>query len=238
MNELLEVAVRAHGGLDRWSQLKNLKSNMSITGTLWQVKSRPDVLKEIRMEAELRSQQLTTYRVGEDKRFAWKPNSVAIETVDGHVLSRFDDPRTAFEGQVLETPWEDVHVTYFSSEAMWTYLTIPFLYTYPGFAVEMLPTWHEDGEEWRPLKATFPDSFTSHTREQISYFGKDGLLRRHEYTVDILGGAQGVNYAYDYRDFDGIMVPTTRRVFSYDAAKRKTPGLPLVTIDIKDVGFS
>ena len=238
MNELLEVAVRAHGGLDRWSQLKSLKSNMSITGTLWQVKSRPDVLKEIRMEAELRRQQLTTYRVGEDKRFVWKPNSVAIETVDGHVLSRFDDPRTAFKGQVLETPWEDVHVTYFSSEAMWTYLTIPFLYTYPGFAVEMLPTWHEDGEEWRPLKATFPDSFTSHTREQISYFGKDGLLRRHEYTVDILRGAQGVNYAYDYRDFNGIMVPTKRRVFAYDAAKRKIPGLPLVAIDIKDVAFS
>jgi hypothetical protein len=50
-------------------------------------------------------------------------------------------------------------VTYFSSEAMWTYLTIPFLYTYPGFAVEELALWHEEGEEWRPLKATFPDSF-------------------------------------------------------------------------------
>jgi hypothetical protein len=43
MNELLEVAVKAHGGLERWNQLKSLKSNMSITGTLWQVKSRPDV---------------------------------------------------------------------------------------------------------------------------------------------------------------------------------------------------
>jgi hypothetical protein len=238
MNELLQLAVKAHGGLDRWGQLKNLKSNMSITGTLWHVKSRTDVLKDIRMEAELRRQQLTTYRVGEDKRFVWKPDSVAIETADGSVLSRFDDPRAAFKGQVLETPWEDVHVTYFSSEAMWTYLTIPFLYTYPGFVVEELPPWHEDGEEWRPLKATFPESFPSHTREQISYFGKDGLLRRHEYTVDILGGAQGVNYAHDYRDFDGIMVPTTRKVFSYDAAKQKIPGLPLIAIDIKDIAFS
>lgn len=238
MNELLEVAVRAHGGLDRWSQLKNLKSNMSITGTLWQVKSRPDVLKEIRMEAELRRQQLTTYRVGEDKRFIWTPSAVTIETSDGHVLNRFDGPRAAFKGQVLETPWEDVHVTYFSSEAMWTYLTIPFLYTYPGFVVEELAPWHEEGEEWRPLKATFPDSFPSHTREQISYFATDGLLRRHEYTVDILGGAQGVNYACDYREFGGIMVPTTRRVFSYDAAKQKIPGLPLVAIDIRDVAFS
>jgi hypothetical protein len=238
MNELLEVAVRAHGGLDRWSQWKSLKSNISITGALWQVKSRPDVLKEIRMEVGLRRQQLTTYRAGEDRRFVWTPNSVVIETADGRVLNHFDDPRAAFTGQVLETPWEDVHVTYFSSEAMWTYLTIPFLYTYPGFVVEELALWHEDGEEWRPLKATFPESFPSHTREQISYFGKDGLLRRHEYTVDILGGAQGVNYAYDYRDFDGIMMPTKRRVFAYDAAKRKIPGLPLVAIDIKDVAFS
>jgi hypothetical protein len=64
------------------------------------------------------------------------------------------------------------------------------------------------------------------------------LLKGHEYIVDILGGAQGVNYAYDYRDFDGITVPTTRRVFSYDAAKQKIPGLPLVAIDITDVAFS
>jgi hypothetical protein len=34
----------------------------------------------------------------------------------------------------------------------------------------------------------------SHTREQISCLGPDGLLRRHDYTVDILGGATGLNY--------------------------------------------
>lgn len=54
--------------------------------------------------------------------------------------------------------------------------------------------------------------------------------------MDILGGAQGVNYASDYRDFGGVMVPTTRRVFSYDAARRKIPGLPLVTPQAS-VGF-
>lgn len=92
---------------------------------------------------------------------------------------------------------------------MWTYLTIPFLYTYPGFVTEELPPWREDGETWRPLKATFPDSVASHSREQVSYFGEDGLLRRHEYTVDVMGGAGGVNYALDYRDVDGILVPTS-----------------------------
>ncbi len=137
MNELLEVTARAHGGLDRWSQFKSLQSNMSITGTLWQVKSRPDILKEIRMEAELRRQRLTTYRVGEDRRFVWTPNN-CDRNVRRPGLGSLRGSACGFPGQVLETPWEDVHVTYFSSEAMWTYLTIPFLYTYPGFAVEEL----------------------------------------------------------------------------------------------------
>ena len=77
---------------------------------------------------------------------------------------------------------------------MWTYLTTPFLYTYPGFVTEEISPWEENGEIWRRLKVTFPDNIASHTREQISFFGPDGLLRRHDYTVDILGGATGVNY--------------------------------------------
>jgi hypothetical protein len=134
--------------------------------------------------------------------------------------------------------WDDLHVAYFDSYALWTYLTIPFLYTYPGFVTEELPLWQEDGEVWRPLRAIFPDNIASHTREQISYFGKDGLLRRHEYVVDIMGGARGLNYAYDYRKVDGVMVPVTRRVVAFDDNKRKIPNPVLAAIDIHEIAFS
>ena len=129
-------------------------------------------------------------------------------------------------------------MAYFDSYALWTYLTIPFLYTYPGFVTEELSPWEEDGEVWRPLKATFPDNIASHTREQISYFGEDGLLRRHEYVVDIMGGARGINYAYDYRKVDGVMVPVTRRVVAFDDDKRKIPDPVLVAINIHEIAFS
>jgi hypothetical protein len=86
----------------------------------------------------------------------------------------------------MGTPWDNLHVAYFDSYALWTYLTIPFLYTYSGFVTEELLPWQEDGEVWRPLRAIFPDNTASHTREQVSYFGNDGLLRRHEYVVDIM----------------------------------------------------
>ena len=43
MNDLLQVAVNAHGGLARWSQWKPAKASLSIMGAIWQVKGRPDV---------------------------------------------------------------------------------------------------------------------------------------------------------------------------------------------------
>ena len=117
-------------------------------------------------------------------------------------------------------------------------MTIPFLYTYPGFVIEELATWQEDGEQWRALKVHFPDYIATHTREQISYFGPDGLLRRHQYTVDVLGNAPGLNYASDYRSVSGVMVPTKRRVFAYDGEKQKIPEPLLVAIDVREIEFS
>jgi hypothetical protein len=43
-------------------------------------------------------------------------------------------------------------------------------------------------------------------------YGPEGLLRRQGYTVDIVGGATGLNCAPDYRDVNGIMVPAKRRL--------------------------
>ena len=45
--------------------------------------------------------------------------------------------------------------------------------------------------EWRPLRVSFPNGIASHSREQISYFGPDGSLRRHDYRVEVMGGAPG-----------------------------------------------
>lgn len=39
-----------------------------------------------------------------------------------------------------------------------------------------------------------------------------GLLRRIDYSVDVLGGGPAVHYPAEYREFDGVMVPTRRRV--------------------------
>lgn len=238
MNDLLSLAVQAHGGLARWNELKTMTASMSITGAIWQMKGRPDVLKDIVAELSLHEERVVTRYQDQNRRTIFTPREIISESEDGKLFERRPDPRASFADQTLDTPWDDVHVAYFQSEALWTYLTTPFLYTYPGFLTEEIAPWQENGESWRRLKVTFPDHVASHTREQISCFGPDGLLRRHEYTVDILGGATGLNYASDYQEFDGIMIPTTRRIHAYDSARRKVPEPVFVDIRITEVFFA
>jgi hypothetical protein len=52
MNELLSLAIKAHGGLDRWNKVRSVEATASITGAIWYVKGRPDVLKNVVVSAE------------------------------------------------------------------------------------------------------------------------------------------------------------------------------------------
>jgi hypothetical protein len=235
LNELLNLAVKAHGGLDRWNKVKTIKVAASITGGIWYVKGKPDYLKNVVVAVETGRERLTMVFPGQDKRSIFEPNRIVIENLDGSLIAARDDPEKSFEGQQRETPWDDIDVAFFSGEALWTYLNTPFLYTHDGFATQEIASIEVDGETWRRLKVTFPDNIKSHTREQISCFGPDGLLRRHDYTVDILGGATGLNYASEYRNVDGIIVPTKRRVYAYEGNYQLVKEPLLVAIDFGEI---
>lgn len=235
MNDLLQIAVQAHGGLKRWNQVKAMKVAASITGAIWFVKSKGDYLKNVVMTVDTRKERLITHFPGQDKRSIFEPERIVMEKKDGTLIEGRDDPESSFAGQRRETPWDDVHVAYFQGEALWTYLNTPFLYTHEGFVTEEIAPIQVEGESWRRLKVTFPDSVKSHSREQISCFGPDGLLRRHDYKVDILGGATGLNYASEYRDVDGIIVPTKRRVYAYEGDYQLVKEPLLVAIDMGEI---
>jgi hypothetical protein len=230
MNDLLNTAVAAHGGLDVWNQVKSITVNASITGAVWFVKHQGDALKDVRFEVDTRRELLTMDFVGQDKRLVFEPDRVETQRGDGALIDERDDPEKAFDGHQFETPWDDLHLAYFVGEALWTYPNTPFLYTWPGFVTEEIAPIEVDGETWRRLKVTFPDHIKSHTREQISCFGPDGLLRRHDFTIDVNAGAPAQLYATDYRDEDGIVIPTTRRAWLDDEHQ-----VPAVAIDMGEI---
>ena len=238
MTELLDLAVRAHGGRDRWRRIRSIRVAASIIGAIWFVKGQGDALKEVVLTAETATERLTVEFPGQDKRAIFEPKRIVIEHSDGTPIVQRDDPEQSFVGQQRETPWDDVHVIYFVGEALWTYLNVPFLYIQDGFVTDEITPIEVGGEVWRRLQVTFPDRIKSHTRTQISCFGPDGLLRRHDYKVDILDGATGLNYALEYRDVSGIVIPTKRRIYAFEGDYQPVWDPLLVRIDMGEITLS
>lgn len=234
MNDLLERALAAHGGLDRWNKVSSITVDASITGALWDVKRNGDAPKDVRFKVDTTRELLTLDLVGRETRLIFEPARVDIQNKDGTRIDSREDPEKSFEGHQFETPWDDLHLAYFLGEALWTYLNVPFLYCWPEFVAEEISPIEVDGEMWRRLRATFPDHIKSHTRQQISCFGPDGLLRRHDFTIDVVGGAPGQLYATDYRDVDGIVIPTTRRAY----ASQGDDQIVMVAIEMSAVTIS
>ena len=235
MTPLLQIAMDAHGGLERWEKVRTIVVTASITGAIWAIKGQANYLDNIVMRVDTQRQGIVTDFPAQNKRLTYERDRVTLEMPKGHRIQERDEPEASFAGQSRETPWDPLHVAYFQGEALWTYLNTPFLYSQPGFVTEEICPIKVENEQWRRLKVTFPDHIKSHTKEQISCFGPDGLLRRHDYTVDILGGATGLNYAYDYKAIDGLQFFTKRRVYAYEGDYVLVPEPPLVNIEVRHI---
>lgn len=91
------------------------------------------------------------------------------------------------------------------------------------------------GETWRRLEATFPEDVKSHTRKQIFSFGPGGLLCHHDFTIDVIAGAPAELYATDYRDIEGIIIPTKRRAYASQGNGDPKSAPLMVAIDMGEI---
>src|ERR1700684_3232430 len=96
-SELLDLAVKAHGGLDRWNRVTAIKVAASITGAIWYVKGKGDVLKNVVLTADTRNEGLTVDFRGQNKRAFFEPGRILIEALDGTLIEARDDPEKSFE---------------------------------------------------------------------------------------------------------------------------------------------
>jgi hypothetical protein len=222
MSDLLAMVVDAHGGADRWRKVAALKVKFNFFGGLLDLKGFPG---HWRPTATLDAREPRTAFEGfgaPGDQWVFTPDRVWIEGPGGAVTSERHDPRMAFAGHVRETPWDPLHLTYFLGYAIWNYLTAPFLFLEPGFALRELDP-HEEGREvWRVLKVTYPPHIPAHTKTQKLFFDGEGMLKRLDYVTDVLGGV-AAHYCYDPKAFGGLTMPTLRRVV------RRLPEGPLLS---------
>ena len=238
MDDLLELAVDGHGGLRRWERISRFRTRISMTGALWTRSGRPGLLDDVVLEGDTRDQRLTIAPFPRPGQHAtWEPHRQRIETTDG-VLVAERGAAAAFTTETRPVPWDEFQVAYFASEVGWNHFVAPFLFARADFLTEETWPWRENGQTWRTLLVTSPDTIVSHTRQQTCYFDTTGLLRRLDCTVDLLGGGPAVHYPSRYREVEGIMIPTRRRIYARTSDGSPARDPVLVAIDITEVALS
>jgi hypothetical protein len=236
--DLLTAVLDAHGGLDHWHTFRRVEATIVTGGDLWGIKGQPQDPLPRQMSAALDREWASVRPFGaDDQKTDFAPDRVAIEKLDGRVVSERANPRQSFDGHEFATPWDPLQRAYFNGYALWTYLTTPFLLAMDGVAVQEIAPVEVDGQSCRGLRAQFPRQIATHSAVQEFYFGRDCLIRRHDYRVEVAGSFPAVQYVDDIIEADGIKMPSKRRAYRADDQGKAIADQLMVAIDLSDVYF-
>ena len=238
MNDLLANILDAHGGIARWNRYEKMVATIVSGGGFFPLKGVLQDSSPRQMTVWLREERSSVFPYGaSDQRSMFTPERIAIEKVDGTIVAERRAPRDSFAGHQMSTPWDQLQRVYFNGEALWTYLTTPFLLAMDSVQVEETELWRECAETWRVLRAYFPASIETHSLIQDFFFGEDLMLRRHDYQVNIAGGFAASQLTSDYLTANGIRLPTKRRAYTRGPDRRPIADMLMVSIDISEPRF-
>ncbi len=116
-------------------------------------------------------------------------------------------------------------------------VTSPFILAQPGVMAEEIAPWSEQGETWRRLRVTFPETIATHSREQIFYIDIDGLIRRHDYEVEIQGNNAAARYLLEPVLVEGVVLPSKFRVYPRNPDNTPAAAPLIVGVDLSEYRF-
>ena len=216
MNNLVNLAIEAHGGLDQWNQVGEISAKVFLSGLgLKQRGPLGEALTQMPMQIHVTTQvQKVTFEpfLAPGRKGIYEPFRTSEESSDGTVLEELKYPRESIKNMPAGTPWSGPQLIYFFGYSLWMYHTLPFSFLEAGVEFGEAESWTENGETWRALKVTYPESYPSHSKEQIHYFDSKGIMRRQDYTVDVRQDIVIAHYLLDYHEFDGFIFATKRRL--------------------------
>ncbi|MFF3566019.1 hypothetical protein ACFYXS_38935 [Streptomyces sp. NPDC002574] len=249
MDALLNRVLDAAGGRGRWARIRSLRADLSVGGSVWAAKGWPDGLPGMTVTADTRRQHIvitpltaTGLSAEFDNATATAldgtgagPQRVVLRDTSGRVVEELIDPRAAFTGLVRLSPWDAPRLGYFLGYALWNYLTTPLLLARPDVLVREIEPWPEAGQTWRRLRVTYPPTLATHSADQTFYYDADGLQRRMDYVNEVMGSSLVAHYTGHHRRFDGLVVPTRRRIFRRNPDGIADLSLTSITIDVHRV---
>ncbi len=237
MVSVIDKIIAAHGGADYWNSLNALEAEISARGFLFTAKRLP-VMDHVKVRALTREPRFTFFdhpRQGDVGELDGNER-VFMSDPRGKIVSERSNPRSSFREFGRFFHWDSLDFVYFGGYATWNYLMTPFLFKRDGFRFEELAPMTGAFGTWSRLRVTFPDDIPSHCKTQIFYFDEQFLLRRLDYTAEVVGQwAHAAHLCDDYSVFGGLRIPTRRRVYPILFGSKPLPGPTLVAIDVHDV---
>jgi len=233
--ELIELAISAHGGRQLWESAREVSVRVSSGGLAFASKLQGSAVRDVEARVCTRGQHVifTPYPRSGRHGVLDADGSVRIETDAGEIVQHREHARSAFADLRHKLWWDRLDILYFGTYAIWTYITAPFVFAREGFSARELDAWDEGAARWRRLAVSFPAGVHTHSREQVFYFDDRGLIRRHDYTAEPIGGwARAAHYCFDHRSFDGMLVPTRRLVYPRRRDNRARARPRLVWIEV------
>lgn len=228
MLPLAERVLEAYGGAERWQAAAAVQATVTAWGFAFIMKMRGGI-RDMHVECDLSRPRVVSWsdrNPGVQRIF--DGTSVRIETSTGETVASRADPRRGFPYGRRLFYWDRLDEVYFSSYAIWNYVTFPALLMRGDIE------WTAPSEN--TLEARFPPELPTHSPvQQFHIDPATNLLCQHDYTAEVFGNwATAANVVLTHGDSDGIPYPSHRRV-----TPRKADGTPrrfplLVDIRISD----
>lgn len=229
---LLQKVIDAHGGEERWRRVDALRIHVCCGGAALTAKFQRRAYRRYLAVVDTRTPRVR-FSPFKGNHGVFTPGRVWIETDQGATFSERRSPRRFFPSPRRHLFWDALDVLYFGGYAMWNYLCTPFLWLTEGVEMAEGDPWREAGETWRRLEINFPAGYPTHNTEQVFYIDDRGLIRRHDYTAEVISPfARAAHYCDHHRVFDGLVFPTRRRVYPRRRNNRSMPFPTLIWIDI------
>ena len=119
---------------------------------------------------------------------------------------------------------------------LWNYAQLPFLLLQPGLTFQDAGTIRQGSETWDGVRVDFPAHLPTHSASQTVFVGPDGLLRRHDYHVAIMGRlARGARLIHGYQQVDGLTLPSRIQIKLRGPGTSSVPWPSLGFVDLDEV---
>ncbi len=239
VTELRDRMVEAHGGEERWRDVRQVMACVTMGGMEFTSRFQSGPLRNVEVTVGTGSPDVAFADFPEPGQTArFQPCRVWVEDGTGNVIDERAAPGAVFRSIRHWFVWDSLDVVYYCGMSLWQALCLPFTLLRSGCELEDLEPLEAEDRRLDRLRVVFPADVPSFAPEQVFHADVAGLVHRVDCAPRLYGSwlrvAQLLN-AFETQD--GLVYASRRRIVPCLPSGATVPAVPLGWMDLDDVNF-